>query len=409
MTLLPDLRPHDARIAPGYSAAAIVAGAVVLISYVTAQWQPWLVTNPGSDVSRIVASLLVGPAAGLVMAGVPALGFRWPAFATALAALPLVITVIDPLPIIHFGVFATLWGLVLTTSWRRPRASLTIAALTGLLVVAWVLSGIKMVAPFGAAIDPAFGGGPVWLVVSYLVVTAAVAALGLRLRAGVVREEQRRLLLARESEVGEQSAVVAERARLARDLHDVVAHHVSLIAVRAETAPYTEPDLGGGGVAVLAEVASEARLALDELRGVLGILGRSGADDADRSPQPTLADVDALAERARRSGQEVRLAGDIQVPVPAAAGYAAYRVVQEALTNARRHAPGAVVDVDIAATDRLLEVVVANPAPDGPRWQGGRGLAGMRERVEALGGRLVIDVAGPRFVVRASLPIGGIR
>jgi signal transduction histidine kinase len=220
------------------------------------------------------------------------------------------------------------------------------------------------------------------------------------------RELERKVLTARAAEVEEQAAVVGERARLARDLHDVVAHHVSLIAVRAETAPYTHPDLGSDARTVLGDIAADARLALDELRGVLGILGRSG-QDAERAPQPTWRDIDALVERTRSAGVDIHVVGDSHAEVGSSAGYAAYRVVQEALTNARKHAPGESVTLDLEATSQLLTVLVSTPlgTPAGTT-AAGHGLVGMRERVEALGGRLLSGPVGDDFVVEAILPRG---
>jgi signal transduction histidine kinase len=342
-----------------------------------------------------------------VAAVAPWLAFRWPGLAIVIGAAPGVLTWMDGSGVpMHFGAFACLGAVAVSASWRRPRAAVVAVGLAIVVAWLWLASGKAMAAPFNSDITLSYTD--VWsLGVVYTVALLLVLAGALWLRRGAFREEQRRALVAREGAIAEQGAVVAERARLARDLHDVVAHHVSLIAVRAETAPYTEPDLEAGGRRVLAEVAAEARLALDELRGVLGILGRAG--DAERAPQPTLADVGALVERTRRSGQEVRLAGDLQAPVGAAAGYAAYRVVQEALTNARKHAPDEPVDVAVGCTPQLLEVVVTNPLvePSAELGRGGRGLVGMRERVEALGGRLRIRAEGARFEVEATIPVGG--
>jgi signal transduction histidine kinase len=243
------------------------------------------------------------------------------------------------------------------------------------------------------------------LALLYTVVVVLVAVTAWRLRVSGLRELERRTLAARSGEVEHQAAVVGERARLARDLHDVVAHHVSLIAVRAETAPYTHPGLGDDAKGVLTDIAADARLALDELRGVLGILGRSG--EADRTPQPTWSDIPALVERTRSAGAEIEVVGDTTADVGPASGYAAYRVVQEALTNARKHAPGAPVTLDLDTTSRLLTVQVSTPLPANPTGSGdGRGLVGMRERVEGLGGRLLSGPVGDHFVVEAILPRG---
>ncbi len=224
---------------------------------------------------------------------------------------------------------------------------------------------------------------------------------------------QRSALSKREAVVRMVGSVQAERARLARDLHDVVAHHVSLIAVRAETAPYTEPYLPDAHRPVLQEIAGDARRALDELRGVLGVLQRS-EDQPELAPQPSLRDLPDLIKRARGAGDRVVAYGaDAYWIVPDTLGYVAYRVVQEALTNARRHAPRAQVEVWVERDGDELVLTVANGAPPhagagstAAAEGDGLGLAGMIERVEALGGMLV---AGPEaaggFRVTARLPI----
>ncbi len=239
--------------------------------------------------------------------------------------------------------------------------------------------------------EPAVGVGPVPTVRE--AVEGALAALPADVREGAVTRD---------------AAVLDERARLARDLHDVVAHHVSLIAVRAETAPYSVTDLGAGGRQVLADIAEDARRALDELRGVLGVLRRA-SDDPALAPQPTAADIPALVARAAASGEQVRWTHepDGLDTIPPPIGYAGYRVVQEALTNARRHAPGRPVEVTCRPGGRgmWLRVVtdvgrpLGSPAP-------GRGLTGARERVEALEGRFAAGPVADSFVVEAEIPAG---
>lgn len=402
------LKSHERPVPASYLVAAVTASLVVFVCFATAHWFPWIVDQ--TAFGYVPPTVLgIGPSLVFATLMTPAcwVAFRWPAFAIAIACLPLGLTLLSPdTAPLHFGVLANLGAVALTGSWRRPIVTVVATATAMVVVISWLVTGTLMEAPFGATIDLAYGGSSVVLGVLYGIAFGLLLAFALWLRSVAMREEQRVRLVAHEGAVTAQGAVVAERARLARDLHDVVAHHVSLIAVRAETAPYTEPDLEPAGRRVLAEVAAEARLALDELRGVLGILGRAG--DAERAPQPNLADVAALVERTRRSGQEVRLTGDVQAPVGAAAGYAAYRVVQEGLTNARKHAPTAPVDVEVAATTQLLEVRVANPVA-GPAAElgSGRGLVGMRERVEALGGRLRVQAAGERFEVTATIPAGG--
>lgn len=409
------LERHDRPVPAEYMVTAVLAGIVVGTCYLTTRWVPWFVHDmtsflPGafSPLGFLVLQLgllaLVASMVSLVW-----LAFRWPALAIVLAMLPIVPALFDPndgrtIGVVHFGVFATLAGIAFTAAWRRPRVAVAATLVAVATVWWWVTSGKDMAAPFGAHIQTEYGGGPIALGGVYTVALLAVLGGALLLRRVVLREEDRRRLASRAGQVEEQSAVVEERARLARDLHDVVAHHVSLIAVRAETAPYTHTDLGPSAKTVLSDIAADARLALDELRGVLGILGRAG-EGAERTPQPTWDDITALVERTRAAGLDVTLEGDTVVNVPATVGYAAYRVVQEGLTNARKHAPGAPARVVLSATDRLVHVSVRNPAATQAASTGGRGLVGMRERVSALGGRMTAGAVAGEYVVEVTLPV----
>lgn len=215
----------------------------------------------------------------------------------------------------------------------------------------------------------------------------------------------------------ERDAVARERAAMARELHDVVAHHVSIIAVRAATAPYDRPDLPEPARAVLDEIAGQARAALAELRTVLGVL-RADGTQADHSPLPGLSDIPALVQRISDSGTAVALnvAGPAR-ELPGSVELCGYRLVQESLTNIKRHAPGsrARVDVEYLPDGLLIRVRDdgggrAAPAPVRTgrplEPQHGFGLAGMRERVAVLEGSLE---AGPHpdggFLVTARLPV----
>jgi signal transduction histidine kinase len=213
--------------------------------------------------------------------------------------------------------------------------------------------------------------------------------------------------------LSQRDVLARERASIARELHDVVAHHVSMIAVRAGTAPYAIAGLPGPGQDAFAEIAREARTALTELRVVLGVL-RDPARLSGAAPQPRLGDLEALLERVRRAGTDVSwsVAGPARM-LPASVELCGYRIVQEAVTNAGRHAPGSRVTVTMAYEPDALSVTVANTAagsapgraaPDcgpGP----GFGLVGLRERVAMLGGQVTAGpVAGGGFEVRAVLP-----
>jgi signal transduction histidine kinase len=211
-------------------------------------------------------------------------------------------------------------------------------------------------------------------------------------------------------------AQLAERARIAREMHDVLAHRLSLVAMHAGVLAH-RPDLSEQEQAEAAEVVrSGAHQALEELREVLGVLRADGEDeDADRveAPQPGLSGIPALVAEVTSSGQEVRLLADPglwprSVSMPASTGRHAYRVVQEALTNARRHAAGAPVTVEIdGAPGEGLSVTVRNavaPGRVGTLSEGGRGLTGMAERVQLAGGRFEAGVEIANFVVRVWLP-----
>lgn len=214
-----------------------------------------------------------------------------------------------------------------------------------------------------------------------------------------------------------REAATAERSRIARELHDVVAHHVSLVTVRAESAPYVVPDLPDAARDAFGEIATTSRRALDELRDVLGVLGRPDGTEAERAPQPTLADVAGLVAAARRAGARVAfdpaaLERLVEVAdVPAATGIAAHAVVREALSNARRHAPGQEVTVSLTTDDGTLRVVVSTPLPTTPSTgsvgdgRPGLGLVGLRERVDAVGGTFTAGPADGWFVVVALLPL----
>ena len=206
-------------------------------------------------------------------------------------------------------------------------------------------------------------------------------------------------------------AVAEERLRLARELHDVTAHHVSVMAVQAEAGQALLPDDPERAAETLDRIAGSAREALRDLRRMLGVL-RNDTDgaDGDRSPQPGLAGLTELAEEMRAAGVPValRVEGD-PVPLASSVDVSAYRIVQEALTNVLRHAPGAGADVVVRYADDAVEIEVANDHRRNGRRPvrsgGGHGLVGMRERAALLGGRLDAGPAGDdRFVVRARLP-----
>jgi signal transduction histidine kinase len=199
-----------------------------------------------------------------------------------------------------------------------------------------------------------------------------------------------------------------ERARIARELHDVVAHHISMIAVQAETARLTTPGLPAAGAQRFTEIGDTARAGLTEMRRLLGVLREdAGATVADRQPQPGLPQLAELIDAAREaSGAGARLivSGPVAEFDPGVE-LAAYRIVQEALTNARRHAPGAAVDVELRYADDGLRLRIRDNGPGPSAAVAGNGLLGMRERALAVGGSLRTGAApGGGFCVEAVLP-----
>ena len=224
------------------------------------------------------------------------------------------------------------------------------------------------------------------------------------------RKTQRALVeQAEQSELEKaRRAVLEERTRIARELHDVVAHHMSMIAVQAETAPYRLAALPEPARSEFTAIADSARGALTEMRRLLGVL-RSESTAPETAPQPGLADVPALVEAARRAGMTValelgELATEARPPEPV--GLAAYRIVQEALANAARHAAGAPVRVALGPTGRTLHLRVENGGgrPAGPDQPDGHGLTGMRERARLLGGAFRAGPTEDGFAVVARLP-----
>jgi signal transduction histidine kinase len=216
-------------------------------------------------------------------------------------------------------------------------------------------------------------------------------------------------LLEREHKLREKEALEEERARIARELHDLVAHNVSVMVVQAGVERHALPDSQASTRATLTAIEQAGRQALVEARRLLGVLRRNGDHEA-LEPQPSIERVDTLIEHVERAGLPVRLTieGD-EVPLPAGVDLCAYRIVQEALTNALKHAGPARAEVLLRYQASGLDIEVRDDGrgPSSPNGDGsGHGLIGMRERVALYGGRLR---TGPRedggFEVCAHLPL----
>jgi signal transduction histidine kinase len=339
---------------------------------------------------------------GVAQCGPLIVGARWPLVAWRISALGMFAGVLVlgnhsdefwPWPTTSFLGLAALMFAVATAYDRRTSLGVGVVTALGLIVPAIVVDGMQG-----------------WFGIILAIVVAMVLvfgdAVGGRYAAEASLAEQAEL---RRQDLARQ-AVLEERSRIARELHDIVAHHMSVIALQAEAAPYKFPDLPPAARETFGVVRDAAREALAETRRVVGLL-RQVSDTAERVPQPGLDRLEELTERACRSGLAIDV---IVVGMPrelsSGVDLSAYRIVQESLSNASRYAKGGHVRVEIRYATTVLHVSVTD---DGPRAVpeesgGGHGLVGMRERVAMLDGNLS---AGPRpdhegWAVTADLPYG---
>ncbi|SKC75824.1 sensor histidine kinase [Krasilnikoviella flava] len=296
---------------------------------------------------------------------------------------------------------------------RRPALGAAAATAVVQVLLGYVLGGPASAAELGVPVGTQLWGGLVSALVTYLGAVLVGAYVGTRrellaqLRARVAQAEREREALAAQ-------AVLAERGRMARELHDVAAHHLSGIVVQAAAAERLVTGDPERAKESLRWIRGQGRETLENLRLVVGILRDTGdGDDAPSAPQPTLADVPALLDLARSTGtrvQETRR-GD-PYDLPPTAQLTVYRVLQESLANARRHAPGSAVDVETVYDEDELAVTVRNgpadrPAAIAPPEEAGpgHGVIGMTERAELVGGRLTARrTSGGGWLVRLTVP-----
>lgn len=228
-------------------------------------------------------------------------------------------------------------------------------------------------------------------------------------RAYLAQLEERALRLEREREENASRAVTDERGRIARELHDVVAHHVSAIAVQAGAASEIALRDPPGALKALTAIQDTSREALREMRAIVGVLGSDNGSAL--RPQPGLSDVPGLVQRISDSGVAVSLSvrGEKAAPLPATVDLTAFRIVQEALTNVLKHAPNAHARVIVAHSEEAVEVTVEDDGPgsDAGGSPPGHGLIGMRERVGLFGGSLEAANGASGFRVHARLPLEG--
>jgi signal transduction histidine kinase len=293
--------------------------------------------------------------------------------------------------------FVLLFGIALHCNDRRRRIAVFVATLSCLTIAVWVQ-------PTGVATTST------WISTLLLATVAGLVGENLRhRRARWAALQERAMMLESEREERARRAVVDERLRIARELHDVVAHSMSVIAVQAGVGHHVLDSQPEEARRALAAIETTSRAALTEMRRLLGVLRQEGQPRAELSPAPGLADLPQLLAQVRQAGLEVTptVTGD---PVDAAApvGLTAYRIVQEALTNVIKHGgPRATVSIHYCPDEVRLEICDdgrSHPDPQ-PRDEG-HGLIGMRERVAVFGGRLSAgSQPGGGFRVTAQLPM----
>jgi signal transduction histidine kinase len=341
--------------------------------------------------------LLTAPLAVLIPASV-ALRRRHPLLVGSFASAAFVTLLIADAPqtnvAIAISVFCAWYGLAVWTDTR--------GFLTGCGVVA-AASMLGQLGPTGSLDNGVFF--TVVPLVAMLIARRAVRDRELRAEALAARAA----LLEREQELRARDAVADERARIARELHDLVAHNVSLMVVQAGAERHSLPEEQASTRAVLASIEDAGRQALAEARRLLGVLRRKDGHD-ELEPQPSVERIDALVEQIRRAGLPVTfdMQGDRQ-ELPAGVDLCAYRIVQEGLTNALKHAGPAHAEVVLRFAPGALDVEVRDDglgtaAANGNG--GGHGLVGMRERVALYGGQLHAGPCADRgFEIRAHLPL----
>lgn len=327
-----------------------------------------------------------------------------------LAALPLLLILVNPL--LAWSISAASAVLIplffdRLESWNYPwQVVHVIVLLASIVAVAWtrplpvvVKVWLASALLFLVAMPGHVDGGWAFGVTAIVFAVMLVRWLVLSRRQVAQLEEEGELERARRT-------VLQERTRIARDLHDVVAHHMSMVVVSAQTAPYRHADVPPSLQAEFDAIAATGRQALNEIRGLLSVL-RSGSEPVELAPAPTIADLPALFTATQRAGVPLtwRIDGSTEW-VGDLVGTAAYRIVAECLANAARHAPGSAVNAEVSITVDGVGVEIRNGMTH-ESWEPpvpGLGIAGMRERAAAVGGMVAIHDTEGEFVVWSYLP-----
>jgi signal transduction histidine kinase len=375
------------RLPRGESLDRLVAAGLVVLGQV----ELWA-TNaiPGPKGLTVPLSILI--------AGSVAVRRRWPfAVATfALVAFPVMLVVGGSQTSVAIGVawMCAIYGLAVWTETRRFVVG------CGVLSIASILAQLRPHGTAGAAVTFIVVPG-----IAMLIARSAVRDRQLLAETLTARAE----LLEREQELRAHEAVAEERARIARELHDLVAHNVSVMVVQAGAERHALGDSQASTRDVLRSIEQAGRQALAEARRLLGMLRRDG-DSQELEPQPNIDQIKFLVEQVQRAGLPVKIEVEGErVPLPAGVDLCAFRIVQEGLTNALKHAGPAHAEVLLRYAPGALDVEIRDDGRGIAQANGdgaGHGLIGMRERVALYGGQLE---TGPRegggFEVHAHLPL----
>jgi signal transduction histidine kinase len=345
------------------------------------QLEVWL--GNGAHGERPVVAI-----SGTILAAAVAVRRRYPATAGLVAVVVANVVALAwrPPSLVTYGV-AWICAVYALTVWTSRR-------LFALGVAAFALPTLV-----AEAVGAGPSGGGEFVVIALVIM--------LLVRQGIRGRDRRAEIAERERELAAREAVVEERARIARELHDVIAHNVSMMVVQAGAERRVLDSANGSTREVLQTIEQIGRGALTEMRRLVGMLRADGEDPL--APQPGLDDVATLVGQVREAGLPVELTVEGERrDLPAGIELSAYRIVQEALTNALKHAGDAHAQVSIRYGADSLEVEILDDGRDGAngRAGGGHGLVGMRERVALYGGRFDASRRpGGGFAVRAKLPI----
>jgi len=388
----------------------VVAGVFAMIA-ILATLLPW--DSISSAILPPRAALIVAVLLTLVFSGAAAIRRLSPELALIVCWAAAVVQMLGGLPPLPANV--AIFGVLYTTAAYGARRTFWFG-LASSLVGAVAIAGYIIVVPLLLGTSSSSGIGTYVFATAATFASAAFALLLSWTAGALVRTSLRARENRRAQELAEATAAAeAERTRIARDMHDVVAHSLAVVIAQADGARYAAASDPAVAEATLGTISATARAALSDVRMLLTQLRHTEA----QGPQPTLADLEQLYAQVRAAGVCLRVDVD-PTPVgevPAAVQLAVYRILQEALTNALRHgAEGTDAEVSLALSWHPggVELTVRNsvrPIEPGPANAAveprGHGIIGMRERAQLVGGHLDAGLRGPEFVVHAQLPIAG--